>query len=1519
MRRLAAGLALLGLLDCVQVARAQKPLNAAVKSGRSLGIEFELGYHNRDTTDTNYLANSRARYAVNSYSNTMRRMVGELGFGRPWRTGIGDWFPSEAFDLSEGRAGTAYAHKIDLDSPYMQSKKLVETDALCAHELFHTIQRRYINGDILGFWIYSHLGGFGVESTAEIFPDFSFHNVDTNSTHFGGYASALATENPGKRLFDRNYDGALFWMYACEQLGSVTNEPERGVDFFLEVFDEINRLSKEHAFFNHNSLFNALPIVLARHGTNLRDLYARFALCNGIHRLTLSPTVEAQLGGRKSVVYQDDVNKYWGYPKVRKSTTLPFQHWGFAAALGTEYYLYRRATNAPSCNLVGVRVTSKLPTDVAIAGVTQGHKVVGLEQSRSKETAHAFITSPGQNAIRDILVCVSSGTARNTPFGIEFVEGDLTAPTIVWPNVRAPAVVRTRSPNYIFRVPIQVRVEGPDELKPSGAYPRSVAGLKKNQFRGTVVNSRSGPKNVMYVGGDYFLDQTGRTGHGLTPGYYDTEVEIQCASNTVKDLANSSVLVTDKPVNHALVLDRSYSMNRPAQGLKFGAMKEAAALYIRSVPTNHGLALIAFHGNGVEPDEDGAVIYSDPGGRADNSAALTALKNMTLGSATSIGDGLWTALDELEGMRGPDPTLEFITLLTDGVENEGRYVNQSSLAGPPVLSRLTNTSARVHTIALGRDADTALMQGIARESNGAYSYIDVSGTAPPPRMPSPPPVAAAPVGSVRLQTMQAFLEAREESEELERFFTHTATVSSGQTHQVQLDLDASAVTNGLFLVAWNATNAAPEITIHDTGGARVDAANALISTGLTFALYRFERELHRGSFDLAVTPRSDADVMASFSGHSVDPLYFVFRFGQVATGGSTGAPEDPLLEQFEQGVPVQMQAYVATTNGPLTSIDVDITVTLPDGSTLCGPPNMLDDASQGDLLPKDGVYGLMFTKTAQASSAGVDRESNPGAAEGLSGSYRIAARAHGVDLTGQPISREYHGCFQVYRRLEQWDSDLDGIPDSWEIYYKTDPLNTLDGAYDPDEDGVVNSNEFLAGTEPFNPDTDAGGESDGSEIAAGRCPFDPADDDLPPMYDYQIVEDTGCIDPALLLKPYSITMRWGTHPRFETMRIFRSTQPTNGFALLTNVTPRAMGENVFWDQGLTAGSSYYYRFQPVSPLGALGPLCDPLKGTAWARAAPPGGALAIQPPSDRTDRLDVPVRMRATHEVTHYVLSARPLDGSESPVPFEPSGEDRAMIVSLSLDEPPEGVEYAMAYARFMDANERWSPVARALIRFDPEGDADGDHIPNADDPDDDNDEVPDDDEVNIHRTDPFDSDTDGDGLNDGEELFTHGTSPLMEDSDGDTLTDYDEIHVHGTRPDRFDTDGDLLPDGFEVMYGFSPTTDEGITYEDADGDGVHTLHELLTGTDPLDRESVFAARIETRPSEGLRVTFPAAMGHYYRLWRTDGLGEPDWENLGRTMADHPEMHIDLPGEGTPQGYYRVEFEENPALTEPLE
>ena len=90
-------------------------------------------------------------------------------------------------------------------------------------------------------------------------------------------------------------------------------------------------------------------------------------------------------------------------------------------------------------------------------------------------------------------------------------------------------------------------------------------------------------------------------------------------------------------------------------------------------------------------------------------------------------------------------------------------------------------------------------------------------------------------------------------------------------------------------------------------------------------------------------------------------------------------------------------------------------------------------------------------------------------------------------------------------------------------------------------------------------------------------------------------------------------------------------------------------------------------------------------------------------------------------------------------------------------------------------------------------------------DTDDDGDGYSDEDETNIHHTNPKRADSDGDGLTDPQEIETHHTNPNLADTDNDGLRDGEEFTTYHTNPLLGDTDTDGYLDGYEVETGFDP------------------------------------------------------------------------------------------------------------------
>ncbi|WP_424357942.1 VWA domain-containing protein [Methanocella sp. MCL-LM] len=159
----------------------------------------------------------------------------------------------------------------------------------------------------------------------------------------------------------------------------------------------------------------------------------------------------------------------------------------------------------------------------------------------------------------------------------------------------------------------------------------------------------------------------------------------------------------------------------------------------------------------------------------------------------------------------------------------------------------------------------------------------------------------------------------------------------------------------------------------------------------------------------------------------------------------------------------------------------------------------------------------------------------------------------------------------------------------------------------------------------------------------------------------------------------------------------------------------------------------------------------------------------------------------------------------------------------------------------------------------------------------------------NVYHTNPNDPDSDDDGLPDGEEAgelttapdgktyYYCLTSPTSSDTDCDELGDFDEVMAYDTDPRGWDTDSDWLPDGYEVNIGTNPNSG------DTDGDGYPDFFEVASQTQPMMNgwfnPLVKDISLETRALEyslGMVAGEWAYQGHdntYFLLgWMTPGL-----------------------------------------------
>lgn len=291
------------------------------------------------------------------------------------------------------------------------------------------------------------------------------------------------------------------------------------------------------------------------------------------------------------------------------------------------------------------------------------------------------------------------------------------------------------------------------------------------------------------------------------------------------------------------------------------------------------------------------------------------------------------------------------------------------------------------------------------------------------------------------------------------------------------------------------------------------------------------------------------------------------------TGTDVPTPEPVSLAVAEAGTPIHAALAVPDTLAAGDALNVRVSVvdqqggvvnatalaeiTDPSGTTRTYP--LVDDGAHGDAWAGDGVYGAEVWGTSQV------------------GSYDVRATVNGSDAYGDPFAREVSGSFAAGPMI---DGDGDGVGDTAEQTFGTDPADPGDALVDQDGDGVGLRDELEAGMDPFSVDTDNGGEHDGSELSADRDPRLASDDQA----------TAGPIVRAFPADGRVVTLDVSTATQTGGVHLWRSdgTQSTDLGLLPGSGT-------VFTDGPLPTGE-YTYRATGVSPSGAesipvlLGPL-----------------------------------------------------------------------------------------------------------------------------------------------------------------------------------------------------------------------------------------------------------------------------------------------------------------------------------------
>jgi hypothetical protein len=1393
-----------------------------------VGVNYTIHY-TTNAGSTHRITHANAQDMEDMAVTTYDRLVNVMNFRTPYLNTLPDYAFVVKNDWYYAEPGCVVMH-----APGVRTDPEANTRCIFLHERFHTVQRHYKCdvADCDSGYIGSTFGKWVSEGTADAVMDKGYLDIDdsTGGPFYEGSARTYLL-NPGMTLFDHEYNASIWWNYLMEQLGAEKVEPHYGIDFMRAFWD---RVAANGASGSAASLTALRQSIAARSPRSLERLFVDFAICN--YTREYDATALANPGRFR---YVDEQNQaiLADVPKTAVAA-LPFNRNDEPInSYAAKYFEYVTA-DLGGCNVIGFKADDA-PKDMgfAVATVDSAGKVINVRSGIGRDFAASFFNSPTRPIRR--LCGIAVGLADNTRFDCAFDEGgakvSIFRPTFAHPAYPGP---HTNAGNIVVRLV----VSGPSALTPDDPGAQSVLGLQREDFAVRIAGIDAPVLDASYVGGEYQL-LVAAPDPGAD-GTFDLDVTLCSGPNEgLRATSRLSVQYGDIRFHHVVCLDVSGSMEYP-DSAKLDAAKQAAKFYIDAVNDADKLTVVTFSGNNTECNEDainlagaGQMLAATGLSRGLLKLAVDAQDSVNM---TSIGDGLWTSQIALDTEAGKTRDLHFdtILLLSDGLENEARYWARTNCIGTgTVADTILGADSMVNAIAFGADADLSLMQQIGSTTEGDYSYVPVDpSVAAAGIQPSTP----ATLSSMNNKLTLTFLGGLERAKHLQRLVFESGSLPSAASTTLNLNLTEEGVQQAILFVGWSDPGSV-DVIIKDPNGDDPAGYASAKYEDQTHLILHF-KTLKTGKYSVQITNRSGKpqECFAGISGIPDNSLQILFTLSPHKRGGINGRPEGT-FEQFEQGLPIDMVAHVRDRKGAVHDAQVELVVHLPTGEDACEKPlRLFDDGRHVDAASDDGVYGLRYSRTPFAGVKATDSSERPKthANPKETGNYHLVLTVSGKANDGTEFRRVLARDFKVFKRQELYDTDKDGLPDTWEAYYGTVPQKP-DATDDPDHDGLSNLEEFYYGTHPFDPDTDDGGEADGSEVKASRCPLNPLDDTLPPLTEVSINLPVLGDDSPTQVVPNALMLEFPDHAAYRQLLIYRSKNPDLIVDPMNLAHALDLGGKIvtyFIDQGLANGVRYYYQLQAVGFNGAVTPFSRVLSAVAKADPVRPAGRILINRGAAYTDSLQVYVQLLPGPAAKEYRLSQNPFTGTEPYLPLVPG---RSLTLSRMLDG-----QMAIVYAQFRSDSGNESLVTDDTILYRTRGDNDKDNLLDPLDSDDDNDTLPDDDEIFNLGTDPFRADTDGDGYSDPVEL-KQGSDPL------------DRTSVPG-QPD-----------------------------DDWDDDGYSNELERLYGSDPRNPKSVPDLRLRwSRVKAGWIVSIPSVPGVVYQFQVASGLSHPpfDWSNSGEPI-----------------------------------
>jgi hypothetical protein len=792
------------------------------------------------------------------------------------------------------------------------------------------------------------------------------------------------------------------------------------------------------------------------------------------------------------------------------------------------------------------------------------------------------------------------------------------------PNQMAPEYVggHADGDKFLIQVAVSTTVGGP-----------VVGGLTANDFA-----VRVGALNATVIGGgqiehQYFLQAIAPDPGSNGP--YDLHVDLE-------ESGTSTVIATDTEIeaivydatneDNVYVVDRSGSMGW-YDPTPWSALVDAFKLAVDTTNSTEGIAVVPFESD-VDPTPFPMQFATLPV----RGNAKTYIDGISPGGGTSIGDGMAEAAAQRTSSPTGNTRCRYV-LLSDGDQNQPEY-------WADVVGDVQATGCPVMAIAFGPGANETLMQQIASDTGGSYYYNDVYMGAALAASSFTPADMFLDLGST-YQHAQALGER-------ERLLTEKGQAYRGQTYTHTVQIDPS-VLSADFILNWVRPY---NYAVMAMGLVRPDGTT--VSDPYTFS----DGAAGHVGWRIPNPMAGEWQIVVALALAEVEPVnYQVMVTAKTPLTARLILP--PLGGQFMTGSTIPIYALVTSGQGPLPGAMVMAGVTAPDGMTQTVPLQHTGG----------GLYQGLYTLGNQANEVppppGERGVEDP--APNDEGSYRVDLLVNGQG----GIRRETQGAFSI---LEADDTDDDGLPDTWE-----DANNVTDPTADPDLDILTNSDEYYAGTDPNNSDSDGGGEHDGSEVLYhSQDPLDPADDQIVPPDFFEAEPVSGG----------DVVLTYDVKAEYVKMSLYRASSPWQ------LIVPELPLTGVYTDTTVTLGNSYAYRLVAIDGDNHWSRVLDSEVVTSTVDPIPPEALVIINSGAVETTGLAVTLSFAAPPDDwgPEAFADIDEMKISNDPTLSGASWQAFAQDVPWTLEADPG--ELAQVYVLFKDEsdNESVGPTIGSIL-----------------------------------------------------------------------------------------------------------------------------------------------------------------------------------------------------------------------------